>query len=98
MPAALQGFDWEGLYPFPHLTLPAIRYDASNFFMLELRPNGSFRWGVPACVGCVRGVAGSAWRHRCQRLGQLEAGALICWRSHCRTAPGPSAVCVLPVQ
>lgn len=38
-----KGFDWQDLYPFPHLTLPAIRYDPANFFLLELHPDGSFR-------------------------------------------------------
>jgi hypothetical protein len=39
----MQGFDWQDLYPFKHITLPAVRYDSSNFFLLELDPRGTFR-------------------------------------------------------
>ncbi|GAB4824110.1 hypothetical protein N2152v2_011156 [Parachlorella kessleri] len=38
-----KGFDWGDLYPFPHITLPAVRYDEQNFFILELEPQGTFR-------------------------------------------------------
>lgn len=41
-----KGYDWEGLYPFPHLTLPATRFDADNFLLLDLYRDGSFRYVV----------------------------------------------------
>lgn len=37
----LQGLDWEGLYPFPTLTLPAVRYSSQNYFLLDMQPDGS---------------------------------------------------------
>ncbi|KAL4422745.1 hypothetical protein ABPG75_008942 [Micractinium tetrahymenae] len=39
-----KGVSWEGLYPFPALTLPAVRYNPQNFFLLDLHPNGSIEW------------------------------------------------------
>ena len=41
-----QGYDWGDLYPFPLRTLPALRYSAANFFLLDLHPNGTFRQGL----------------------------------------------------
>ena len=38
-----KGYDWQGLYPFPHFTLPATRFDADNFLLLDLRSDGTYR-------------------------------------------------------
>ncbi|GAB4823097.1 hypothetical protein N2152v2_010143 [Parachlorella kessleri] len=37
-----KGYDWQGLYPFPHITLPAVRFDSDNFLLLELRKDGTY--------------------------------------------------------
>lgn len=37
-----KGLSWEGLYPFPALILPAVRYNPQNFALLELHPDGTF--------------------------------------------------------
>ncbi|GAB4821960.1 hypothetical protein N2152v2_009006 [Parachlorella kessleri] len=37
-----KGVDWEDLYPFPALTLPALRYTDDNFFLLDLKSDGSY--------------------------------------------------------
>ncbi|KAL4448928.1 hypothetical protein ABPG77_007645 [Micractinium sp. CCAP 211/92] len=39
-----KGISWEGLYPFPALTLPAVRYNPQNFFLLHLHPDGRVEW------------------------------------------------------
>lgn len=38
-----RGLDWGTAYPFPHLTLPAVRYDEDNFFLLHLPQAGPLR-------------------------------------------------------
>ncbi|PNH01313.1 hypothetical protein TSOC_012812, partial [Tetrabaena socialis] len=35
-----RGLDWADAYPFPHLTLPATRYDEDNWFLLRLPQSG----------------------------------------------------------
>ncbi|KAI7845459.1 hypothetical protein COHA_001009 [Chlorella ohadii] len=39
-----KGLDWGSTFPFPTRTLPAVRYSAQNFFILDLHPDGSFSW------------------------------------------------------
>lgn len=39
-----KGISWEDLYPFPALTLPAVRYNPQNFFLLHLHPDGTVEW------------------------------------------------------
>lgn len=44
IPLPTQGFDWQGLYPFPAAVLPAIRYNPQSFQVLDLLPDGSWEW------------------------------------------------------
>lgn len=37
-----KGTDWEDLYPFPTLTLPAVRYSPQNFFVMDLASDGTY--------------------------------------------------------
>lgn len=40
VPPTPQGLDWQALYPFPVVTLPAVRYSPQNFFLLSLTAAG----------------------------------------------------------
>ncbi len=40
---ARRGLDWGAAYPFPHVTLPACRYDPDNWFTLSLPQSGPVR-------------------------------------------------------
>lgn len=37
-----QGIDWETLYSFTARTLPGVRYNPQNFFVLDLKADGTF--------------------------------------------------------
>ncbi|KXZ52480.1 hypothetical protein GPECTOR_9g524 [Gonium pectorale] len=42
-----RGLDWRDAYPFPHITLPASRYDEDNWFLLSLPQRGPLRsWRI----------------------------------------------------
>lgn len=58
-PSPLQGYDWGDLYPFVHRTLPALRYTAENYFLLDLNPNGTFRQALQ----CAPSVGKAAAEH-----------------------------------
>ncbi|GFR50261.1 hypothetical protein Agub_g12447 [Astrephomene gubernaculifera] len=38
-----RGLNWSSAYPFPHITLPACRYDHDNWFLLSLPQRGPIR-------------------------------------------------------
>lgn len=93
-----QGYDWDDLYPFPARTLPALRYTADNFFLLELHHNGTWvsRSGCPldaSIDGLILTVSSfflhslGAWVCGLKQWGVCRAGPNGTWlreqRGHC---------------
>ena len=47
-----RGLVWGPLYAFPFTTLPAVRYDSDNFFLLHLARDGSQHQCVNSTANC----------------------------------------------
>ena len=68
-----RGLAWGAeAYPFPHITLPAVRYDDDNVFLLSLPPSGPPRQAGPVHSPAHIAVIAAAWRSHPHALLNLR--------------------------